>query len=98
METLRSGGVARSGDRPQRHLFPFAGELQGALADGFAEGLVRREGGEPFGLRLALVSQEVRQTQGLTLSSQRSGVWQFRIQNWPTRDIGKRFGDPVGQL
>ena len=51
-------------------LFPFAGELQGALADGFAEGLVRREGGEPFGLRLALVSQEVKQTQGLTLRSQ----------------------------
>ena len=40
-------------------LLPLAGELQGALADGFAEGLVRREGGEPFGQRLALVSQEV---------------------------------------
>ena len=51
-------------------LFPFAGELQGALADGFAEGLVRREGGEPFGLRLALVAQEVNQTQCLTLRSQ----------------------------
>ncbi len=49
---------------------PIAGELQGALADGFAEGLVRREGGEPFGLRLALVSQEVNQTQRLTLRSQ----------------------------
>ena len=51
-------------------LFPIAGELQGALADGFAEGLVGREGVEPFGLRLALVSQEVNQTQGLTLRSQ----------------------------
>ena len=39
---------------PDPGLFPFAGELQGALADGFAEGLVRREGGEPFGQRLAL--------------------------------------------
>ena len=48
-------------------LFPFAGELQGALADGFAEGLVRREGGEPFGPRVALGSQEVKQTQCLTL-------------------------------
>ena len=51
-------------------LFPLASELQGALADGFAEGLVRREGGEPFGLRLALVAQEVNQTQCLTLRSQ----------------------------
>ena len=41
------------------------------MADGFAEGLVRREGSEPFGLRLALVSQEVNQTQCLTLRSQR---------------------------
>ena len=40
------------------------------MADGFAEGLVRREGGELFGLRLALVSQEVNQTQCLTLRSQ----------------------------
>ena len=47
--------------------FPFAGELQGALADGSAEGLVGGEGVEPFGLRLALVAQEVNQTQGLTL-------------------------------
>ena len=45
---------------------PFAGELQGALADGGAEGLVGGEGVEPFGLRLALVAQEVKQTQGLT--------------------------------
>ncbi len=52
-------------------LLPFAGELQGALADGFAEGLVRREGGETFGLRVALVSQKVNQTQRLTLRSQR---------------------------
>ena len=51
-------------------LFPLASELQGALADRFAEGLVRREGGEPCGLRLALVSQEVNQTQYLTLRSQ----------------------------
>ena len=35
--------------RERATLFPLAGELQGALADGFAEGLVRREGGEPFG-------------------------------------------------
>ena len=51
-------------------LLPFAGKLQGALADGFAEGLVRRKGGEPFGLGLALVTQEVNQTQCLTLRSQ----------------------------
>ena len=53
-------------------LFPIAGELQGALADPprRTEGLVRGEGGEPFGLRLALVSQEVNQTQGLTLRTQ----------------------------
>ena len=51
-------------------LFPFAGELQGTLADGFAERLVGGVGVEPFGLRLPLVSQEVNQTQGLTLRTQ----------------------------
>ena len=56
---------------PDPGLFPFAGELQGALADGFAEGLVRREGGEPFGLRLALVSREVNQTQCIALRCRR---------------------------
>ena len=59
----------RSGRSPNLRLL-FAGELQGALADGFAEGLVCREGGEPFELRLALGSQEVNQTQCLTLRSQ----------------------------
>ena len=53
-----SDHAMRSGRSPNLRL-PFAGELQGALADGFAEGLVRREGGEPCGLGLALVSQEV---------------------------------------
>jgi len=38
-------------------LFPLASELQGALADGFAEGLVGRDGVEPFGLRLVLTLQ-----------------------------------------
>ncbi len=53
-------------------LFPFAGELQGALADPprRTEGLVGGEGVEPFGLRLALVAQEVNKTQCLTLRSQ----------------------------
>ena len=37
----------------QTTLFPLASELQGALADGFAEGLVRRERIEPCGLRAA---------------------------------------------
>ena len=61
---------------------PIASELQGALADGVAEGLVGGEGVEPFGLRLALVSQDVKQTQGLTRSSQLrqgSGNSEFRI-------------------
>ncbi len=51
-------------------LFPLAGELQGAVADGFADRLVRRDGVEPFGLGFALVTQEVNQTQCLTLRSQ----------------------------
>ena len=55
--TVGRGGSVR---RPApTHSFPFAGELQGALADGFAEGLVGGDGVEPFGLRLALVAQEV---------------------------------------
>ena len=66
--TVGRGGSVR---RPATtHSFPFAGELQGALADGFAEGLVGGVGVEPFGLRLALVAQEVNQTQGLTLRTQ----------------------------
>ena len=59
----------RSGRSPNLRL-PFAGELEGALADWLGEGLVRRDGGEPFALRFGLVSQTVDQTQGLTLRSQ----------------------------
>lgn len=46
--------------------------MQGALADGGTESLVGREGVESAAaeLRLALVTQEVNQTQGLTLRSQ----------------------------
>ena len=44
------------------HSFPFAGELEGALADWLGEGLVRRDGGETFALRFVLVSQTVDQT------------------------------------
>ena len=46
---------------------PIAGELEGALADWLGEGLVRRDGGEPFALRFGLISQTVNQTQGFTL-------------------------------
>ena len=49
---------------------PFASELQGALADGFADRLVDRDGVEPFGPGFALVTQEVNQTQSLTLGTQ----------------------------
>ncbi len=59
--------------------FPLVGELQGALADGFAEGLVRGDGVEPIGLRLVLVSQEVNQIQSLTLRSQ-LGLWSAPCQ------------------
>ncbi len=45
-------------------------KLVDGSADGFAEGLVRREGGKTFGLRVDLVSQEVNQTQRLTLRLQ----------------------------
>ena len=55
----------RSGRSPNLRL-PFAGELEGALADWLGEGLVRCDGGEPFARRLALGSQTVDQTQGLT--------------------------------
>ena len=56
----------------QRRLqrLPIAGELQGALADGGAEGLVGGDGVEPFGLRFVVGSQDVKQAQGLTLRSQ----------------------------
>ena len=55
-------------------LLPIAGELQGALADGGAEGLVGGDGVEPCGLRFVVVSQEVNQTQRLTLRSQRQSL------------------------
>ena len=59
----------RSGRSPNLRL-PFAGELEGALADWLGEGLVRRDGVEPFGRGLALGEQTVDQTQGLTLRLQ----------------------------
>ena len=72
--TRKSKGCAKESKAVLTHrtpkLFPFAGELQGALADGFAEGLVGGDGVEPFGLRLVVVSQDVKQTQCLTLRSQ----------------------------
>ena len=54
---------------------PLAGELQGALADGGAEGWVGGDGGEPFGLRFVVGSQEVNQTQRLTRRSHRHGFF-----------------------
>ena len=67
-------------------------ELQGALADGFADRLLGRDGVEPLRLGVGLVTQEVNQTQSLTL---RQGL---AIQNWPTPDLGGRRRYPVCQL
>ena len=44
--------------RKGEELFPFAGELEGSLADWLGEGLVRRDGGETFDRGLALDSQQ----------------------------------------
>ncbi len=52
---------------PDPGLFPIAGELEGALADWSAEGLVRREGGETFGLRVDLGSQDANRCCGRSL-------------------------------
>ena len=74
--TLKSKGCAKeskAGLTPRTpKLFPFAGELEGALADWLGEGLVRRDGGETFARGLALGSQTVEQTQGLTSGSPRA--------------------------
>lgn len=51
-------------------LFPLASELSRPLPNGLAEGLVGGADVEPCGLRLALVTQEVNQTQSLTLRLQ----------------------------
>ena len=68
----------RSGRSPNLRL-PFAGELEGALADWLGEGLVRRDGGETFDRGLALGSQTVEQTQGLSpLRSPAHSSWQIR--------------------
>jgi hypothetical protein len=75
----------------ERHiLFPFAGELQDALADGFAEGLVGGDGVESAvaELRLALVSQEVNQTQRLTPCAQTPDSAEERLE--PPRKVQKR--------
>jgi len=40
-------------------LFPLASELQGALADGFAEGFVGRNGVEPFASPLIWSNQKL---------------------------------------
>ena len=57
------------------------------MADGFAEGLVGGEGVEPFGLRLALVSQEVKQTQRLTSG----GPASEKLGAEGTRNLSLRF-------
>ena len=57
---------------------PLAGELQGALADRFGDGLIGGNGGETFGLGLALGTQIADQTQRFTLR-QGSGTSEFRI-------------------
>jgi len=51
-------------------LFPLASELECPLPNCLADRLVGGDGVEPFGLRLVVVSQEVNQTQRLTLCSQ----------------------------
>ena len=51
-------------------LFPLASELERPLPNSLADRLVGGEGVEPFGLRLVVVSQEVKQTQRLSLRSQ----------------------------
>ncbi len=88
--TVGRGGSVR---RPATtHSFPFAGELQDALADGFAEGLVGGDGVEPFGLRLALVSQEVNQTQRLTRSSQRRKPRHNEVSRFAKPELVAAFG------
>ena len=54
---------------PDSLRLPIASELEGALADWLAEGLVRSDRVESFALRFGLVSQPVDQTQRLTLRS-----------------------------
>ena len=58
-----------SGRSPNLRL-PFASTLQRSLPNRFTDRLVGGDGVEPFGLRFAVGSQEVNQTQGLTLRSQ----------------------------
>ena len=48
-------------------MLPVAGKLQGALADWLGDGLVRRDGIEPFGRGFPIVTQEPDQTQRLPL-------------------------------
>ena len=81
METIRTREL-RSRLRSRRErttLFPFAGELEGALADGGAVDWVGGDGVEPFGLRFVVGSQEVKQTQGLTLRSQLKSEWNNQL-------------------
>ena len=69
--TMTSKGCAKESKAVLTHrtpkLFPLASELERPLPNRLADRLVGGEGVEPFGLRLALVAQEVKQTQGLTL-------------------------------
>jgi hypothetical protein len=69
LKTGTSKRIDHQGTKSQRKRQQ-KGELQGALADGFTDGLVGGDGVEPFGLRLALVSQEVNQTRCFKLRSQ----------------------------
>ena len=59
----KSKGFAKESKAVLTHstpkLFPLASELQGALADGFAEGFVGRNGVEPFASPLIWSNQKL---------------------------------------
>ena len=82
--TRSSIGCAKDSKAVSSHstpkLFPFAGKLQGALVDGLTEGLVRRERGEPFGLRLALVSHSGPHAPLVTQLDGLIALWRWVVQ------------------
>ena len=62
------------------------------MADGGAEGLVGGDGVEPFGLRFVVVSQEVNQTQGLTLRSQLRKPRRNEVSRFAKSELVAAFG------
>ena len=93
VELERHADVKAVGTESQPTLrLPLASELERPLSNGLADRLVGGDGVEPFGLRFVVGSQEVNQTQGLTLRSQRRKPRHNDVSRFAKSELVAVFG------